>query len=126
MGKIRLACLFCDRSECDGVDQIPATWFDVDEVQSREKSIRKVDPESDNIFNWYTHLGVCPDFQEAEFCPADEVTDLRANDVSKRSFSSTPPATRIPGLRAFTTDPYAPDYLSKRCWLVEHWDHDRQ
>jgi hypothetical protein len=77
MGKIRLACLFCDRNECDGVDHIPATWFAVDEVQSYEESIRKVDPGSDKVLDWYTHLGVCPDCQEAELWPTDEVAELR-------------------------------------------------
>ncbi len=78
MGKIRLACLFCDSSECDGVNEVPASWFAVDEVQSYEESIREVEPGNEKVLDWYTHLGVCPDCQEAELWPADEVRSLRA------------------------------------------------
>lgn len=34
MGKIRLACLFCDRSDYDGIDAIPPTWFSGDIARS--------------------------------------------------------------------------------------------
>ena len=78
MGKFRLACLFCDRNEYDAVDQIPATWFAVDEVQSYEDSIKEIVPPGDEALAWWTHLGVCPDCQEAELWPAGEVADLRA------------------------------------------------
>ena len=68
MGKIRLACMFCDRDDCDGVDAIPAAWFAVDEVQSYEQSIRDAELTSTDVsvFDWYTHLGVCPECQVAE------------------------------------------------------------
>lgn len=78
MGKIRLACLFCDRDDSDGVDQLPATWFAVDEVQSYEESILEIAPGSDKVLDWYTHLGVCPDCQEAELWPVEEVNSLQA------------------------------------------------
>jgi len=78
MGKVHLACLFCDCNECDGVDQIPATWFAVDEVQSYEDSIKEIVPHGDEALAWWTHLGVCPDCQQAELWPAHEVADLRA------------------------------------------------
>lgn len=48
MGKIRLACLFCDRDDCDGVETIPASWFSVDEIQSYEASLQEADAEGDS------------------------------------------------------------------------------
>ena len=69
MGKIRLACLFCDRDDCDGVEKIPAAWFSVDETQSYEASLREANEEEDHLA-WYTHLGVCPDCQLTELWPA--------------------------------------------------------
>lgn len=70
MGKIRLACLFCDRDDCDGVETIPASWFSVDEIQSYEASLQEADAEGDP-FAWYTHLGVCPTCQEVELWPME-------------------------------------------------------
>ncbi|MBA3481993.1 MAG: hypothetical protein H0T51_09280 [Pirellulales bacterium] len=76
MGRIRLACLFCDRDDFDGVETIPATWFSVDETQSYEASLKEANAEEDH-FAWYTHLGVCPECQETELWPAEasEVLD---------------------------------------------------
>ena len=64
-GRIRLACLTCDREDFDGVDVLPEDWEDIDEFQSYEASITPVeidDPDGD-VTAWYTHLGVCPDCQ---------------------------------------------------------------
>lgn len=69
MEKIRLACLFCDRDDFDGVEAIPPTWFSVDEAQSYEASLTKAAANEDH-FAWYTHLGVCPECQETELWPA--------------------------------------------------------
>lgn len=44
-GQIRLACLYCDTEECDGIDKIPASWHDVDEFQSYEESIKEIPAE---------------------------------------------------------------------------------
>jgi hypothetical protein len=73
MAKIRLACLFCDREDLDGVDSLPSDWFAVDEVQSYEESIREADLTNANVsvFDWYTHLGVCPECQQAELRPTE-------------------------------------------------------
>ena len=61
-GKIRLACLYCDTEECDGIDLIPEDWHDVDEFQSYEESIKEVAPDDTqrSPTEWYTHVGVCP------------------------------------------------------------------
>lgn len=64
-GRIRLACLICDREDFDGVDVLPHDWQDIEEVQTYEESIREIapdDPDRD-IAAWHTHLGVCPDCQ---------------------------------------------------------------
>lgn len=60
---IRLACLHCDTDECDGVMEIPLDWSDVFEVQSYEDACKPValDDAVRSPFEWYTHLGVCPD-----------------------------------------------------------------
>ena len=78
MGKIRLACMFCDREDFDGVDAVPADWFSVDEAQTYEASVRTIDMNhSDNresVLDWFTHLGVCPECYEAEIRPPIEVS----------------------------------------------------
>ena len=48
-GPIRLACISCDRVDCDGVSEVPADWDDVGEAESGGES------------EWWTHLGYCPD-----------------------------------------------------------------
>ncbi len=69
MGTIRLACLLCDTEDCDGIDELPSNWRDVDEVQSYDEAIAEVDFERECAAVWWTHLGVCPDCQEVRFYP---------------------------------------------------------
>jgi len=62
-GEIRLACLYCDTDECDGVAEIPPDWSDVDEVQTYAASREEVpiDDPTRSPMEWYPHLGVCPE-----------------------------------------------------------------
>jgi hypothetical protein len=62
----RLACLYCDTTECDGVQVIPDDWADVDFVRSYARACEEVafDDPKRSVFDWYTHLGVCPDCQK--------------------------------------------------------------
>lgn len=65
-GTIRLACLYCDTDECDGVAAIPPNWTEVEEVQSYAESLKEISAD-DSIrspLEWYTHLGVCPECQK--------------------------------------------------------------
>ena len=64
-GQIRLACNECDRNDFDGINQLPADWEDIEEVQSLEQSRQEVDinDQSRSPLEWYTHLGTCPDCQ---------------------------------------------------------------
>lgn len=71
MGIIRLACLLCDRNDGDGLERVPSDWMDVDEIQSYEEAIEDAG-DSDRVLNWWTHIGVCPDCQEARYRPADD------------------------------------------------------
>ncbi len=73
MSKIRLACMFCDRTDYDGVNSIPKDWFAVDNIQTYEASIREADLEDTKIsvLEWYTHLGVCPQCQRTELWPTE-------------------------------------------------------
>lgn len=73
MGKIRLACLYCDRNDFDSVDEIPSDWFEVDEVQTYEESCQQATPTDPkvSVFDWYTHLGVCPECHQAETLPKE-------------------------------------------------------
>jgi hypothetical protein len=66
--------MFCDRDDCDFVETIPDTWFSVDEVQSYEASLQEADLSRSDIcvFDWFTHVGVCPECQAAELRPANE------------------------------------------------------
>ena len=68
LAKIRLGCSECDRSDFDGIDQLPKGWMDISEFQSHEESMREVDikDHSRSPFEWYTHLGTCPDCQSQE------------------------------------------------------------
>ena len=65
-GKIRLGCMHCDRSDCDGIDSLPDDWDDIDEVRSYEEATREVDIHdlSRTVLDWETHLGVCPECQQ--------------------------------------------------------------
>lgn len=74
MNIIRLACRFCDRNDFDGVESLPADWFDIDEVQTYEDSTREVDlaDQSESVLDWFTHLGVCPECQRAELWPTEK------------------------------------------------------
>jgi len=64
--EIRLRCSNCDTSECDGVDEIPADWADVQFVQSYVASLEEIaaDDPTRSPLDWYTHLGVCPACQQ--------------------------------------------------------------
>jgi hypothetical protein len=64
--EIRLGCLYCDTSECDGVDEIPLDWADVQFVQSYAATREEIaaDDPKQSPFEWYTHLGVCPACQK--------------------------------------------------------------
>jgi hypothetical protein len=74
MGTIRLACLLCDAEECDGIDEVPADWQDVDEVQSYEDATSEKSLEGQPSSAWWTHIGVCPDCQKIRFSPAESAS----------------------------------------------------
>ena len=65
---IRLACHHCDTEECNGVTEIPPGWTDVHKVQSYEASLEEIAPDDQtrSPFEWYTHLGTCPDCQDID------------------------------------------------------------
>jgi len=61
---IRLACVYCDRQDGDGISAIPEHWTDVSFVQSYEESCRPIpvdEPQGGSPWEWYTHLGLCPE-----------------------------------------------------------------
>lgn len=63
---IRLACLICDREDCDGIKCVPKDWHDVERVQTLRQARKTYDdpskaPPGFSVFDWWTHLGVCPD-----------------------------------------------------------------
>lgn len=74
MNTIRLACRMCDRDDFDQVAAVPLSWFDVQEVQTYEAALQRVDPnhpaESVSVLDWFTHLGVCPECYAEEIAPA--------------------------------------------------------
>lgn len=72
MGQIRLGCLFCDRDDFDGVDEIPTDWYAVDHVQSYEDSYAKAVEKLDPVFDWQTHLGVCPLCEDCQYVVNEE------------------------------------------------------
>ncbi len=62
-GKIRLGCQHCDRNDFDGVDKLPIDWDDICRVRSIKEALCEVDPYdmTRSVFDWQTHLGVCPE-----------------------------------------------------------------
>jgi hypothetical protein len=66
--RIRLACSECDTDEGDEISSIPLTWKDVTEVQSLAESRKTVtaDDKTRSAFEWYTHLGICPQCQKED------------------------------------------------------------
>ncbi len=69
----RLGCFHCDREDYDGVTELPKDWTDITEVQTLEQALTPVDftaPTRLNIFEWQTHLGVCPECQTEDEGPA--------------------------------------------------------
>lgn len=80
--QIRLGCLHCDRDDFDGVSELPQDWTNVAPVQRWELAIRPVEAKSGDelsIFDWQTHLGICPDCQaeyDAVEKPVNEPPEL--------------------------------------------------
>lgn len=71
MPQIRLACRFCDRDDFDFVEALPTDWLAIEQVQEYEASLREACPDEDGrVFDWFTHLGVCPRCYEREIRPA--------------------------------------------------------
>ena len=63
--EIRLACLYCDRTDYDGIDRLPDDWDDIGEVQSYAEACRPVEfnDQTRSVMDWHTHLGLCPECQ---------------------------------------------------------------
>jgi hypothetical protein len=64
--------MFCDRDDFDFIDGLPSDWFSVEETQSYEATLHEADLSHTDVsvFDWFTHLGVCPSCYEAEIRPA--------------------------------------------------------
>jgi hypothetical protein len=68
---IRLACMACDRSDFDGITPqqlraaIKSGWKAVQRVQTHRQACKTYDdqerPSGYSAFEWWTHLGWCPD-----------------------------------------------------------------
>jgi hypothetical protein len=67
MTKIRLACMQCDRQDFDGItakelnEAIRRGWQDVQRVQSYQQAGSTKEKPGYSVFDWWTHLGYCPD-----------------------------------------------------------------
>ncbi len=69
--EVRLGCMYCDRQDFDGIseqalkDAIAAGWEYVDQVQSPAEAAQTHplgdEPPGFSVFDWWTHLGICPD-----------------------------------------------------------------
>lgn len=66
---IRLACRSCDRADFDGITPaelaraIASGWREVQHEQTYAEACRtRADPRPGySVFDWWTHLGWCPD-----------------------------------------------------------------
>jgi len=65
---IRLACASCDREDDDGVWRLPKDWIGIQKWQTLSDSLRCVEEvnSQQNLFEWYTHMGYCPECQELD------------------------------------------------------------
>ena len=74
---IRLACAECDRSDFDGItlrqlrEAIKSGWKEVQRVQTYRQactifSSTEDAPRGHSRFEWWTHLGWCPDCAEED------------------------------------------------------------
>ena len=69
---IRLACMLCDRQDFDGISPkelaraIASGWQEVGRVQTYAEASRTyIDPPPGySVFDWWTHLGWCPECAE--------------------------------------------------------------
>ncbi len=69
---IRLACIQCDREDFDHITSqqlrqaIKNGWKEVERVQSYQQACRTYEntsqePAGFSVFEWWTHLGCCPE-----------------------------------------------------------------
>jgi hypothetical protein len=72
MTKIRLACMECDRDDCDGITpaQLKAAikngWKEIERVRTYREACKTYhDPEDEppgfSVLEWWTHIGYCPE-----------------------------------------------------------------
>ena len=73
---IRLACMECDRSDFDGItlpqlrEAIRNGWKEVEREQTYRQACKTYSSKERarrdySVFEWWTHLGRCPDCAEA-------------------------------------------------------------
>ena len=60
MGLMRLACRYCDRTDCDGIIAPPPEWEDVRFFQSANDA---KNTGWGSCGEWWTDLGTCPTCQ---------------------------------------------------------------
>jgi hypothetical protein len=69
---VRLACISCERDDCDGITEdelawkVANGWAGVSREQTwKESATAYKNPEDAppgySVFDWWTHLGYCPD-----------------------------------------------------------------
>ena len=87
--RIRLGCTNCDRTDFDGIDQLPEDWANILEVQTWEESSRGVasTDQSGHAFDWETHLGLCPECTKPE---TEEKDDFTSDSGDEEDFEVHP------------------------------------
>lgn len=101
-GRIRLSCENCDRDDFDGVLEIPKDWSNVTEVQSWEASVQPAErgDQSRSVFEWWTHLGTCPDCNVQQNAPPSNqgvITD--SDNTGKEATEQEEPTSVHPIIR---------------------------
>lgn len=104
-GKYRLGCVHCDRDDFDSVNCLPEDWHCVEEIAPWEESCRPVqgDEKTESVFDWQTHLGVCPAcWLEQGYEDRESSSIAEQNDEFRQTVCRGLPSLKYPGRMVMT------------------------
>ncbi len=94
----RLGCLHCDRDDCDYVGALPKDWHLVEEIAPWEEACRPAQGGEAGVFDWQTHLGVCPAcWLEQGYEDRTSKSIAEQNDEFRSAICRGQPSLKYPG-----------------------------
>ena len=101
--KVRLGCVHCDRDDCDSVESLPEDWHRVEEIAPWEEACRPVQAGEAGVFDWQTHLGVCPAcWSEQGYEDRASKSAAEQNDEFRQAVCRGLPSLKYPGRLVIT------------------------